>query len=96
LDEKAWRRLETVKAYRFAPAGPFGYGRAAVMRGGIAAEEIDPETMESRIVPGLHFIGEVLDVTGELGGYNFQWAFSSAAVCADAINGERRGDEDVL
>jgi len=96
LDGEGWKRLEVLKAYRFAPAGTFGYSRAEVMRGGVATEEIDPETMESRIVPGLYFIGEVLDVTGELGGYNFQWAFSSAAVCADAINGERGGNDDAL
>jgi predicted Rossmann fold flavoprotein len=88
LDRGAWERLERLHDYRFAPAGTFGYGKAEVTRGGVATDEVDPETMESRLVPGLHFVGEVLDVTGELGGYNFQWAFSSAAVCADALNRE--------
>jgi len=86
LSGKEWRVLARLHDYRFAPAGTFGYGRAEVMRGGVAADEVDPVTMESRRVPGLYFIGEVLDVTGELGGYNFQWAFASAAVCADALN----------
>jgi predicted Rossmann fold flavoprotein len=86
LDGGTWKRLERLRDYRFAPAGTFGYGKAEVTRGGVATEEIDPETMESRLVPGLYFVGEVLDVTGELGGYNFQWAFSSAAVCAEALN----------
>lgn len=88
LDRGTWERLERLHEYRFAPAGTFGYGKAEVTRGGVATDEIDPETMESRLVPGLYFVGEVLDVTGELGGYNFQWAFSSAAVCADALNRE--------
>jgi predicted Rossmann fold flavoprotein len=88
LDRGAWERLESLHDYRFAPAGTFGYSKAEVTRGGVATGEVDPETMESRLVPGLHFVGEVLDVTGELGGYNFQWAFSSAAVCADALNRE--------
>jgi predicted Rossmann fold flavoprotein len=85
-----WKRLEGLKSYRFAPAGTFGYARAEVMRGGVATGEIDPRTMESRRVRGLYFVGEVLDVTGEPGGYNFQWAFSSAAVCAEALNREER------
>jgi len=58
-----------------------------VMRGGVDCAEIDPQTMMSRLEEGLFFIGEVLDVTGRVGGYNFQWAFSSAKVCADTLNG---------
>ena len=81
-----WEMLESLRAYRFAPAGTFGYTRAEVTSGGVRTDEIDPETMESRRVPGLYFAGEVLDVTGRLGGYNFQWAFSSAAACARALN----------
>jgi predicted flavoprotein YhiN len=56
-----------------------------VSRGGIVADELEVQTLESKKVPGLYFIGEVVDITGELGGYNFQWAFSSAYVCAKAI-----------
>ncbi len=85
------RRLEALRDYRFAPAGTFGFARAEVTRGGVDTAEVDPWTMESRRQKGLYFLGEVLDVTGELGGYNFQWAFSSAAVCADAITGRERG-----
>jgi predicted Rossmann fold flavoprotein len=84
---REWERLESLHDYRFAPAGTFGYSKAEVTRGGVACAEIDPKTLESRRIPGLYFLGEVLDVTGELGGYNFQWAFSSAAVCAGALNG---------
>ena len=81
------KQLARLKEYRFAPAGTFGYARAEVTRGGVSTDEIDPATMMSRRVPGLYFLGEIMDVTGELGGYNFQWAFSSAAVCAEALNG---------
>ncbi|ADV46706.1 NAD(P)/FAD-dependent oxidoreductase [Nitratifractor salsuginis] len=86
LGRAEWERLEGLHDYRFAPAGTFGYSKAEVTRGGVGLSRIDPLTMESRLVPGLYFLGEVLDVTGELGGYNFQWAFSSAAVCAEALN----------
>jgi predicted Rossmann fold flavoprotein len=72
------QKLSLLKSYTFAPAGNFGYQKAEVTRGGISTDEIDPDTMMSRIVKDLYFIGECLDVTGELGGYNLQWAFSSA------------------
>jgi predicted Rossmann fold flavoprotein len=71
-------KLSLLKSYTFAPAGNFGYQKAEVTRGGICTDEIDSETMMSKKVENLYFIGECLDVTGELGGYNFQWAFSSA------------------
>ena len=70
--------------YEFAPAGNFGFSKAEVTKGGINTNEID-NTMQSKLQKDLYFIGEVLDVTGELGGYNFQWAFSSAVVCARNI-----------
>lgn len=73
--------LTRLKTYAFAPSGTFGFTRAEVTRGGVNTDEIDPWTMQSRRQSGLYFIGEVLDVTGELGGYNFQWAFSSAVQC---------------
>ena len=72
------------KDYKFSPASNFGYTKAEVTRGGVNTDEIN-ENFESRLQSGLYFIGEVLDVTGELGGYNFQWAFSSAFVCAKNI-----------
>jgi len=71
--------------YEFAPAGNFGFSKAEVTKGGVNTNEID-NNMQSKIQKDLYFIGEVLDVTGELGGYNFQWAFSSAVVCAKGIN----------
>jgi len=78
LNESDKQKLSILKSYTFAPAGNFGYQKAEVTRGGINTDEIDPSTMMSRIVDDLYFTGECLDVTGELGGYNFQWAFSSA------------------
>ena len=74
--------LRRLSAYEMAPAGTFGYRKAEVTRGGVATDRIDPETMGSRLHSGLYFIGEVLDVTGRLGGYNLQWAFSSAVLCS--------------
>ena len=62
-----------------------GYNYAEVTAGGIPLAEIDPATMESRVCPGLYLIGEILDVDGRLGGFNFQWAWSSAWVAAQAI-----------
>jgi len=70
--------LLTLKTYTFAPAGNFGYTKAEVTRGGVSTHEINPQSFESLKCENLYFIGEVLDVTGELGGFNFQWAFTSA------------------
>ena len=78
-------KLKNIHNYRFCPAGNFGFTKAEVSRGGVLAREIHKESMESKKVKGLYFIGEVVDVTGELGGYNFQWAFSSAFVCAKSL-----------
>ena len=79
-------RLGSLQEYSFAPAGTFGYSKAEVTRGGVCTSELDPDTLMSTIEPKLYFVGEVLDVTGELGGYNFQWAFSSAYVCAKSLS----------
>ncbi len=79
-------KLERLRSYSFAPAGTFGYSKAEVTKGGISTNDITSETMMSKREEGLYFLGEVLDVTGRLGGYNFQWAFSSAYVCARHLN----------
>ncbi|MFZ3053557.1 MAG: aminoacetone oxidase family FAD-binding enzyme [Sulfuricurvum sp.] len=78
-------KLSKLQNYTMAPSGTFGMSKAEVCRGGVSHDEIDGETMESMRVKGLYFIGETVDVTGELGGYNFQWAFSSAVVCSSGI-----------
>lgn len=86
LSYEEWKKLELLKSYSFAPAGTFGYSKAEVTKGGILTNEIDSSSMMSKKVDNLYFLGEVLDVTGELGGYNFQWAFSTAFVCAKSLN----------
>jgi predicted Rossmann fold flavoprotein len=78
FDESEREKLKLLNSYSFAPAGNFGYSKAEVTKGGIMTNEIDPKTMMSKKCKNLFFIGECLDVTGELGGYNIQWAFSSA------------------
>ena len=70
--------------------GTRGYGHAEATAGGVALEEIDPSTMESRVCAGLFFVGEVLDVDGRIGGFNFQWAWSSAFVAGRALARGRR------
>lgn len=67
------------------PAGTEGYAKAEVTAGGVDTDELSSKTMESRKVPGLFFIGEVVDVTGHLGGFNFQWAWSSGYCAAQAL-----------
>ncbi|MEO8922927.1 MAG: NAD(P)/FAD-dependent oxidoreductase [Caldimonas sp.] len=72
-------------AWRLVPSGTEGYRKAEVTAGGVDTRELDSRGCESRRIAGLHFIGEVVDVTGWLGGYNFQWAWASAAACARAL-----------
>jgi len=85
LSEQERSKLALIRNYAMAPSGTFGFSKAEACRGGIACEEIDPLSMEAKKVKGLYCIGETVDVTGELGGYNFQWAFSSAVVCSAAM-----------
>ena len=73
-------------AWRIAPAGTEGYPKAEVTLGGVATSELSSKTIEARKIPGLYFIGEVVDVTGWLGGYNFQWAWSSAQAAGRALS----------
>jgi predicted Rossmann fold flavoprotein len=75
----------TVHGWRVTPAGTEGYDKAEVTAGGVDTDELSSKTMESRKVPGLYFIGEVVDVTGHLGGFNFQWAWASGAAAGRAI-----------
>ncbi|WP_422015110.1 NAD(P)/FAD-dependent oxidoreductase [Roseateles sp.] len=75
----------SVHEWQLMPSGDEGWRKAEVMRGGVSTKELSSQSLESKRVPGLHFIGEVVDVTGWLGGYNFQWAWASAAACAQAM-----------
>lgn len=77
--------VETLINWRVQPNGTEGYRTAEVTLGGVDTNELSSRTMEAKKVPGLFFIGEVMDVTGWLGGYNFQWAWSSAWACAQAL-----------
>jgi predicted Rossmann fold flavoprotein len=81
LDDIA-RKLED---WPLQPAGTEGYATAEVTVGGVDTRELNSKTMEARKVPGLHFIGEATDVTGWLGGYNFQWAWASGHACGVAV-----------
>ncbi len=70
---------QQLHTWKLLPAGTEGYAKAEVTAGGVDTAELDAKTMQSRKIPGLYFIGEVVDVTGWLGGYNFQWAWASGA-----------------
>lgn len=84
--DKVLRQLaQSIKAWKITPKGTAGYKKAEAMRGGVDTAELDQKTMMSKKVLGLYFIGEVVDITGWLGGYNFQWAWSSAVACAEAL-----------
>jgi len=71
--------------WAFAPNGTEGFAKAEVTIGGISTAELSSQTMEAKRVPGLYAIGEAVDVTGWLGGYNFQWAWASGVACAEAL-----------
>ena len=75
----------SMQAWRIQPDGSEGYRKAEAMRGGVDTRELSQSTLEARRVPGLHFIGEVVDVTGWLGGYNFQWAWASGWAAGQAV-----------
>lgn len=86
LSDKELRAAQAKLAdWRFAPNGTEGLAKAEVTAGGIATAELSSRTMESAKVPGLFAIGEAVDVTGWLGGYNFQWAWASGYACAEAL-----------
>lgn len=76
---------ERLRRWTLTPAGSEGYAKAEVTAGGVDTRELSSQTLEARAQAGLYFIGEVVDVTGWLGGYNFQWAWASAHACAMAL-----------
>ena len=89
LADQTGRALDRLSAelhdWRICPVGSEGYRTAEVTLGGVDTRDLDARSMEARAVPGLHFIGEVVDVTGWLGGYNFQWAWSSGWAAGQAV-----------
>ena len=78
-----WER--EIHQWTLRPAGTEGFEKAEVTAGGVDTDELSSKTMESKKVPGLFFIGEVVDVTGHLGGFNFQWAWASGAAAGRAL-----------
>ena len=85
LPDKTLRRLDqAVNAWSVKPVGSEGYRTAEVTLGGVATDQLDQQTMAAKSVPGLYVIGEAVDVTGWLGGYNFQWAWSSGWAAGQA------------
>ena len=84
-DRDLQRLAASLSAWQLIPNGTEGYRKAEVTAGGVDTRGLDSRSMASTRQPGLYFIGEVVDVTGWLGGYNFQWAWASAAACAGAL-----------
>lgn len=87
-DKAITQLAQGLQRWELTPTGTEGYAKAEVTAGGVDTRQLSSQTMESK-QPGLHFIGEVVDVTGWLGGYNFQWAWSSAHACAQALAADR-------
>ncbi|HEX7645369.1 MAG TPA: NAD(P)/FAD-dependent oxidoreductase [Burkholderiaceae bacterium] len=86
MQDKQLRRLgESINRWRIVPNGSEGYRKAEVTRGGVDTKELSQQDMMAAKVPGLHFIGEAVDVTGWLGGYNFQWAWASGHAAGTSI-----------
>lgn len=86
MSDKGLRAMATaLQQWRITPSGTEGYAKAEVTRGGVDTRALSPKTMEVRATPGLYFIGEAMDVTGWLGGYNFQWAWASGAAAGRAL-----------
>ena len=84
-DERLTELGTTLNGWQLKPSGTEGYRTAEVTRGGVKTNEVSSKTMQSNFQDGLYFIGEVLDVTGWLGGYNFQWAWASGFVCGEVV-----------
>jgi predicted flavoprotein YhiN len=79
------RLVQHLCAWKLLASKTEGYAKAEVTVGGVNTDALSSKTMECRAVPGLHFIGEVVDVTGWLGGYNFQWAWASGHAAGQAV-----------
>jgi predicted flavoprotein YhiN len=84
-NQKLNQIAQNINSYKIIPNGTEGFAKAEVTKGGIDTDEISSKTFESKKVKGLYFIGEVLDVTGHLGGYNFQWAWSCGHAAGQAV-----------
>jgi len=86
MSDKALEAVATATSdWTVKPAGTEGFRTAEVTLGGVDTAGLNSKTMESKAVPSLYFIGEVVDVTGHLGGHNFQWAWASGVACGNAL-----------
>jgi len=89
MNQYTQRDLESIASqlhdFQITPSGTEGFKKAEVTVGGVSTDELSSKTMETRKVPGLYFIGEVVDVTGHLGGFNFQWAWASAYAAGQSV-----------
>jgi predicted Rossmann fold flavoprotein len=86
MSDKALRALAAaLHDWQVKPCGTSGYAKAEVTLGGVDTDELSSKTMEAKRMPGLYFIGEVVDVTGQLGGYNFQWAWASGFAAGQSV-----------
>ena len=86
LPDATLRRIdESVNSWIVRPSGSEGYRIAEVTLGGVDTKDLDSRSMAVKAMPGLYFIGEVVDVTGWLGGYNFQWAWASGTAAGEAV-----------
>ncbi|MGB6103702.1 MAG: NAD(P)/FAD-dependent oxidoreductase [Pusillimonas sp.] len=87
VPDRVLRQLaQAIHGWSLTPSGTAGYKKAEVMRGGVDTRGIDQKTMQAKTVQGLYIVGEALDVTGWLGGYNFQWAWASGVACGRALS----------
>ena len=90
IDDRVLNRLcEMAKSFRIELTEPMGMDSAQVTAGGIITDDFDPNTMESKLVPGLYACGEVLDIDGDCGGYNLQWAWSSGRLAGLSAGKDR-------
>ncbi len=86
MNDKTWSEaMAGLRDWQVRPSGTLGYNKAEVTLGGVDTRDLSSRTMGASKLPGLYFIGEVVDVTGHLGGFNFQWAWSSAVAAAEAV-----------
>lgn len=84
-DRDIQKLCDGLQRWQITPSGTVGYSKAEVTRGGVDTRELSSKTMESTLVPGLYFVGEVVDVTGQLGGFNFQWAWASGHAAGESV-----------
>lgn len=89
-EQDRYRLVKIIKEFQTEIIGTNGFDQAQVSAGGISTEEICPDTMESRLISGLYFAGEIVDVDGMCGGYNLQWAWSSGYVAGVSAAGKER------